>query len=275
MKKKLFVLVSLFILIFTTGCIQQKDDYIIMIDKNDNVVLSETVGIAYLGTDDNNEMLDYILSAIKKVKGIKGFSKKDYREGEYVGFIQTKDGILLSDVRPNDLMPGLKFASRTFAEKDNGFLKDTYKIHLKYNYVKAYNEINKRVSASQNNEGVEKHVLTALNPIFIDNTDGTHTIKSTYYEDGFSGTSSINVPNPKITLTIKIPAKATKHNATKVISESEYQWDLFALNTDVDINLEYSKPSQNIAGLLVISSLFLLLVLLGLIYIKHKEDISF
>ena len=45
MKKKLLILTSLFLLMFTSGCVKQKDEYVITIDKNDNVTLSETVGI--------------------------------------------------------------------------------------------------------------------------------------------------------------------------------------------------------------------------------------
>lgn len=296
MKKKLLILTSLFLILFTSGCVKQKDEYVITIDKNDNVTLAETVAIdkeslnmlneeydSFAGSFTNNansqskQLENYILDMTKKIRSLNGFDSQDYSDNEYVGFTQTKNNLSISDIKPDDFMPGLTSASDTPISVDKGFIKDTYKIHLKYNYEKAYDEINERSEKVQQKIEGQNYTPTAkAKHTFIDNQDGTYTIKDTYSgENGFSGSSSNDdIPNPDITLTIKIPTKATKHNATKVINNYEYQWDLFVLNSNVDINLEYTKQSKNITGIAMIVSMLLLLAVFGFIYIKSKNDIS-
>ena len=296
MKKKLLILTSLFLLMFTSGCVKQKDEYVITIDKNDNVTLSETVGIdkenlkmmnkeygSFVGSFTNNanshskQFENYILDMTKKTRSLSGFDSQDYSDDEYVGFTQTKNNILISDIKPEYLMPGLISASRTPVTIDKGVFKDTYKIHLKYNYEKAYDEINERSEkVRQEAEGQNYTHAVKAKHTFIDNQDGTFTIKDTYSsENGFSGIGSkSDIPNPDITLTIKIPTKATKHNATKVLKNNEYQWDLFVLNSDVDINLEYTKQSNNMTKTMIVVSILLLLAVFGFIYIKNKDNIS-
>ena len=144
---------------FTSGCVKQKDEYVITIDKNDNVTLSETVGIdkenlkmmnkeygSFVGSFRNNanshskQFENYILDMTKKTRSLSGFDSQDYSDDEYVGFTQTKNNILISDIKSEYLMPGLISASRTPVTIDKGVFKDTYKIHLKYNYEKEFDD---------------------------------------------------------------------------------------------------------------------------------------
>lgn len=285
----------LFLIIFTSGCVKQKDEYAITIDKNDNVVLSETVSMdkkgikmlseefgAFVGSfaDSTNsnpqEFENYILDMTKQIRGLEGFDSQDYSDDEYIGFKQTKNNLSISDIKQEYLMPGLTFVSNNPIAIKKGVFKDTYKIHLKYNYEKAYDEINELSErVQQEADGQNYTPAVKAKHIFIDNRDGTFTIKDIYGgENGFSGSvSNSNIPNPDITLTIKLPVKAIKHNATRILQDNEYQWDLFVLNSDVDINLEYTKPSNNITEIMISISMLLLLIVLVFIYIKNKDNV--
>ena len=89
-----------------------------------------------------------------------------------------------------------------------------------------------------------------------------------------SSKSAGSSPMPTAIASTSSTTTATKHNATKVLKNNEYQWDLFVLNSDVDINLEYTKQSNNMTKTMIVVSILLLLAVFGFIYIKNKDNIS-
>ena len=80
------------------------------------------------------------------------------------------------------------------------------------------------------------------------------------------------IPAPQMDLTIKIPYKAVRHNAVKVLDNNVYYWNLVS-DQPVDVTLEYEK--FDFSALAMIMSLAGVIILLLWVFSKSKEDIGF
>jgi len=105
--------------------------------------------------------------------------------------------------------------------------------------------------------------------------DGRYS-KSTYNEKDMQGfgdaiggaIEAMPGMTPLADLTIKIPVKAKSHNANKVISDTEYQWNLLTEGETVEVNLEYEKYNTGLIAVLIAAFLGVIIILI----VKFKSN---
>ncbi len=282
--KKLFVLL-VGVVLFASGC--TNDSYVMQIDKDNNISVAETISfdktmmasnmgiLSDFGMDEaslkqyTEKLKSDIMDSLTKTRAIETFDVKPLDNDKQFGFIQEKQNIPIENFKNDYLMLGMTSVEEKPITIKNGLFQDNYKIHLKYSFKKAYIEEQKK-SQELDNQQVTSSEDTDVT--FTDNGDGSYTVTSNANNGGYGQINSkITLPNQDIKFTIKTSSKVKKNNATN-INNNEYQWDLFKLNDDVDIYLEYNSLSKTFGVKVTIATLLLVLILLFLVYKKSSED---
>ncbi len=282
--KKCLLLGIMLILCFTcTGCV--KYAYNIEINSKDKLSLTQTEAfnsklLTSLSPEIEKQWSSEYESFAREYKD-KGYEVKEYQDENYRGATLIKKDIKLQDLTKH-LPKGFQNASEETITVEKGFIKTNYKLYLVYNLQDANNKNSTfqtnhsdTNTSSTNNSGykiVSKQKIT-------DPSTGNVT-EITEYDNGSTSEVIYNpkeiesVPGakPEVSLTIKTPKKATKHNATKVLDNNTYYWDLFS-EQPVEISLEYTKYDFSAVG--IVGSLIIILTLLVFIYNKSKNDVGF
>lgn len=298
MKKLLLVVTALFLTVFCTGCV--KYSYNIEIDKNDKVSISQTeaMNLTFFKQYDPEfeDKFKDSFSNIKEDYEKEGYEVTDYSDETYTGITLTKKDIEFKKAADNLKIGFEKDDDEGFTIEKRGFSK-IYKIHLLYNMQKAMegnsnNDIGSMNSSNSDvisfNNDNDRNIVSQTKQ--TDPTTGD-VIETTTYDDGSTFTSRYNqqeqekfgkaigetlgsVPGltPVIGLTIKSPKKATKNNAAKVISDTEYYWDLTADKQPVEIILEYERFDASSLG--PILSVLIIFGLLCFIFYKTKTEMG-
>lgn len=293
MKKLFFLGLVSCLAVFCTGCV--KYSYNIEIDNNDKIAISKTQAMNMSFFENYDPKFDEkFKSGIAKSQEEfkqRGFEVKEYKDNIYTGITLTKQNLNFNNVI-NDLKDDFNNDLYAFTIEKSG-LNRIYKIHLTYDMQKAMNNISGSETANFNSREQNNPMVVDENEdSIISKTKETDPetgdiIETTTYENGVIATSryspaeqeqfgqaigaSLNsVPGlkPVSELTIKIPKKATKHNATKVINDTEYYWDLAGEKQPVEVILEYQKFDYSSIG--IILSALVVLGVLGFVLGKAK-----
>ena len=289
----LFSLVSI-IAVFCTGCV--KYSYNIEINDKDKVSLSKTQAMNlsfFQNADPNfNEKFYEGLAESEAEYNKKGYEVHEYNDGTYTGMTLKKQNIDFEKAM-DDLKEDFDNQTSVFSIQKTG-LKKQYKIHLSYDLKQAMDKMSEGDSQSTLSDNNDSNYST------IDEEEGVvsrtketdpetgEVVETIEYENGtvvtsrynenerqqFSqalgaGLGSVEGLKPISELTIKIPKKATKHNATKVISDTEYYWDLAVENQPVKIMLEYEKFDMGTLGMII--SVLVVLAILGIVFNNAKN----
>ena len=276
-----FIFVSTFL---CTGCV--KDSFDIEIDKNANISITEVKNVPISPISDNGDLLqkleDELEEYAKKYK-TKGFEVKSSLNDYYAGLILSRKNVKFKDALI--LLP-VAFQKQDVEgfTKEKGILKDTYKVHLIYditrNIAPINNEYNKLKYSSKifNTYGED-----FLNPVIyaeekIDPETGKLEIKnilangqSIIRNDDNSKVEEGLEYSPLVTeIVIKIPTKASYHNAKEVISDTEYKWVISSDNKKQEILIEYED--YKLAFIATILSIIILIFPLIKLYEKTKGE---
>lgn len=275
MKKILLTCLVCFTAFISTGCV--KLGYNIDIDKNDKISVSETKGAVFEGFK-STIFQDALLSELDNT--IANYTRKGYKvkhsaEGDYGSITLTKDNLVFGEA-VKSLPKG--FLEKSTFESDAGLIKRQYKIHLFYNLQDAVdNTISSYAEFRPNSAVLEKIKDSIREPIVdvqtIEVPETGRTLVTKRYADGnakvevWDGGSYNEIANnflyPEAVLTIKIPVKATAHNADNVVNDKEYQWYLAKEEQPVEIILEYEfnefgKLAAVISLILILGAVFFL-----------------
>ena len=256
--KKLFLMTLVSIVsVFCTGCV--KFSYDIQIDDKDKVTISELKQVKFppLSSETFQRDLKKDLGPIVSKYIDAGyevdltFADKDGNSG----FVIKRKGLSFLDASEN--MPkGFKNNDKNSFVVKRGLLKRFYKLHLVYTLEDAVNEA---ATEAQNLKLASRAFIKykdVLNKFAMSTTKtidpvsgnvlvttkyaGGNVVLSQYDSLAASGGFQEQA-SPQAELTIKIPVKATKHNASKVISDTEYKWILLDESQPVEIIIEYEK----------------------------------
>lgn len=235
MKKILFAGLIMLSSILFTGCI--KISYDIDINSKNELTVTETKAMKkeLLNTESPNfeqRYADSFKGAAQNYKS-KGYEVKEFEDDNYRGLSIIK--------RNTDFTNGLSA------------LPDGFKKENPNNYFK------RKVGL----------IFTTYTICLVPDLNNALSIQTT----GESPSTELYKPSkeaPISDLTIRLPQKAYRHNADKVINDRIYQWDLTPKGEPIFVLIEYKKLDLSIfAG--VIS---LILLIGGALYIKHKSDNS-
>lgn len=242
MKKILFIFLVLSIAICTSGCI--KYDYDLEIKKTGEVIFKETEAINLKTAQNYNKYFPGII--IKKIENRvklldeKGIQARKYLEIPYSGTTITRKANTIKNFSSDMLPYGFVTEdSSPIKYKENNFLTTNYKIDLKYDLEKA---IEKTARISQGIDYINA-IPSSISENYIDNTAAK--------------------------LTIKIPYKPYKHNATRILEYNTYEWDL-AREGVQEINIEYNKYNTSI--LTIIFTLLLSILGVAYLWVRLKND---
>lgn len=236
-----------------------KFSYDIQIDDKDKVTISELKQVKFppLSSETFQRDLKKDLGPIVSKYIDAGyevdltFADKDGNSG----FVIKRKGLSFLDASEN--MPkGFKNNDKNSFVVKRGLLKRFYKLHLVYTLEDAVNEA---ATEAQNLKLASRAFIKykdVLNKIAMSTTKtidpvsgnvlvttkyaGGNVVLSQYDSLAASGGFQEQA-SPQAELTIKIPVKATKHNASKVISDTEYKWILLDESQPVEIIIEYEK----------------------------------
>ena len=287
MKKFIFAGVLLSLIFCTSGCV--KTSYNIEVDKKNNITVSET--------DSYNQKL--FKSMAKDQKAIadlaeiekqlekdkedlksQGFKVTDYENDGFVGLTASKE-YPKNSLKESDLPVGFIPADKSPLTVDKGFFKTYYSIRLVYNPEKVINENAKNYLPSEklsnkNDTPSEISETSEVNETETNENDYAEETMPSQPDNGykefldnlFDASPDLK---PSVDLTIKIPYKATKNNATKVISEYEYYWKLKDKELN-SINISYEKYNYGNIVLLII--LLIVSIFAGINYKKFMNTSS-
>ncbi len=299
-KNLLLVLVLLVsVSVFCTGCI--KSSYNINIDDKDNVSISKTqaFNLSFFENYDPGFKNEFEKSVFENEEDFKkdGYDVAEYYDGTYRGITISKKNINFEKTG-EEFEDAFTDVDEAFTIERRGFSK-FYKIHLVYDSNKAMEQLSKQENSFQNEDIDEENSFTingkpdkvVSKTTQTDPNTGDVT-ETTYYASGAVSTSSYNpqqqkkfgealgnyfnsVPGlkPISEITIKIPKKAVKNNATKVISDTEYYWDLSdtdSKNSVIEVILEYEKFDFSSLGPVI--SVLIIAVIMGAVFIMFKHD---
>lgn len=233
MKKALLLFMICTLAYFCTGCVRYSYNY--EINKKDKVNLNETeaFNVQFFQTKDP--------AFNEKWQTAYTQTASEYKKNGFDVQEYNKDGYTGITVSKKniDLMDLPQNLTKEFVKDlqqpisiEKGFIKSRYKIHFYYN---------------------NQDIKNAFAPMGIDNAEQ-------------------EIPAPQMDLTIKIPYKAVRHNAVKVLDNNVYYWNLVS-DQPVDITLEYEK--FDFSTLAMIMSLAGVIILLLWVFSKSKEDIGF
>ena len=284
---KRFLLIGLFCItaICCTGCL--KVSYNIEIDNKDNVSISQTqaYNLEMLKSLDPNidEKFAADIEEKKAEFESKGYETAMYKDDKYTGLTLTKDKITFKNAA-SELPDNIKNGNENAFSVKKGLFQNTYKIHL---IVDGNNVVSGAQSEGSGNTNQDDNIDKVVSKTKTTDDVTGETIETTVYESGAKSTVRYNPEEqkqfgnamgealsqsgmePELSLTIKIPKKAISHNATKTISDTEYQWNLAVEKQPVEINIEYTKSNTGtiIGG---IAALLVLLLIFGIT--KQKQN---
>ena len=264
--------------VFCTGCVQFSYD--IEIDNKDRVLVSETRSMDYsplkseaFRTSMLNDLKNVIINYNKE-----GYDVKDSADESGNGSFTLSRNILSFTAASKMLPKGFKNDDSAFVI-NRSLLKKHYRIHLFYNLEEAIRQSSTEANNFRALSTTFKQYKDGLGSVILSSekeTDpGTGMVfLKTKYADGNvvlrkydpSYSQIIEEKPAGAELTIKIPVKATKNNAHKVISDKEYQWDLSGENMTVEIVLEYEKYDFSMLAMIF----SLLAVVIGSIAFAQK-----
>lgn len=260
MYKKIFLIISLISAsIMLSGCI--KYDTNIEITRNDKAIITQIYAIntnvvqTYVPNFDinnpfNNPESEEYKRIERKYKN-KGYQINAYKNGDFVGREMKKTYKRAQYIKSKDLPEGISAItsqSDPVKIKKNPFWA-TYSIHLKLD--------NKKLAEISNQEN--KNIQ---NDDFITSED-----KNKFASDM---PESIKNIMPQMTLSIKIPKKASRHNAISFDKKKHiYRWDYTksiteGKNNTNEIILEYNKIN-------FLSIIFILLIIASTIYVAVRN----
>ena len=268
MKKFLLTTMICLSAFLCTGCV--KVSYNIEIDKNDKVKLAATqaYNLEMLKSMDSNieQKFQESIEEPKKEFESKGYKVEEYLDETYSGLTIYKENLDFASAA-KDLPDGLKKKNENAFTIEKGLFKDKYKIHFICKLDDIMSGTRNSDTAETDMSGSDSDELEEGVVSVTKTTDpvtGKITERREYEGGGYSevtydpkevqqfgnaigtavGTAVNTVPGmtPVADMTIKIPYAATKNNADKVISPTEYQWNLVKENgSDTEIILEYEK----------------------------------
>ncbi len=228
----MFKKISVFVLIaitglFMSGCIKYKTT--IEINKKDQLTITQRLTFDKRGIKDSeSENFEYALSRwndfFEKEKDqkydVKGFKAKKIRDGNIEGRIYTKTCKKANFLAIEDLPDGFTIPS----------------------------DANNPIVINKMPFGTRYRITLAYNPKKIKQTNYSLFDKEELYKIGISDeTIKPLLKKSTADLTIKIPRKARKHNATKVNEKThEYYWELGNFDNldkqkEIPIYIEYGK----------------------------------
>lgn len=270
MKKILLIGLICITAILNAGCV--RFSYDIKIDNKDRISIVETAGVKYFPLDTEA----FKESVLKDMSNIITAYKKAGCEVELSKSIDdfhtmklTRKGLSFAEASKT-LPKGFQADDKAFTVKRT-LLKRYYRIHLVYNIQNAASEaklkyINFKAGSKTfalYKEQLGKYPVSAA--LTQNSSDGEYLVTKTYAD----GNTIISKYNPETDdkllkednrpygdLTIKIPSKATKNNADKVISSTEYHWYFPKDGTSKEIILEYEK--SDFTPLVMVISMILL-----------------
>ncbi|MCQ2754180.1 MAG: hypothetical protein MJ231_03930 [bacterium] len=293
MKRFIFLTVAVMTMFLTTGCI--KCSYNFEIDKKGNVTIAEVNAInsqMFKAFNADESSLNKQFDTAKKDLEKEGYKVENYNEGNFIGLKRSKNYSATS-FNMTKLPAGFSAKSLNPFEIKESFLKNTLNIKLSYNYKKAQENMEKEGNTDNTDDSSFNETSNDPNIISTNKTVDEETgevTEITEYRDGSTATtrynqntmnnfgnalSSMFEANPEMKpsaeLVIKIPYKSTENNATKVLSDNEYQWDL-TLQENVDIVLKAEKINWNN----ILGALFVIVAVIAglLIWNKYKETTS-
>ena len=303
MKKNIL---SLFILavfmLITTGC--TKYTYDIEIDKKNTASFTELAGVnahvfkLLIQDFDNIFNIDY--KQVEKEAKAKGFEVTPYEDENFKGVIKTKKNIKISQLNNSVLPAGFTTEGRAPVYIEKNCLKVKYIISLKYNIYDAKDVHKALIKKYRTNESTIDELKERLNALSaqkedVSDQEGDSVVANEPAEQNNAISNAENVNpeaqaqkaeeeqaekekqiaqlekflNPEVKLRVKIPKKAKKHNATEVLNDCEYVWNLNSKDS-VAIMLEYEKP--NIPSIIVLILVIIAGISLAFTYFKSKEE---
>lgn len=278
MKKFLLSIVILTTAIFCTGCVQFSYD--IEVNKKDKIDLTKTRSFKYRPLQSK----EFKESVTKDFENIKENYKK--RGFELVTDFQD-NGLTTLKLKKQNLsgVEASKLLSKEFdIDNDNcliinrNLIKKYYKMHLVYkqdNEMKLLNYDANKFKAESNTFKTYNNVLRRIAISISETRDnmGRAYITTVYADGNNTASKDKSIMNEQLkpldfqsTLTIRIPVKAKSTNATKIIDNKTYQWDLTENNGNVDILLEYER--WDFSNLITLISL--IIIVGAAIYLSKK-----
>ncbi len=254
-----------------TGCV--KLDYNIEISKGDRINISQTqaYNMKFFTALNPAFFEDGFKKSMATIadnyKGLK-YRTKLYNDDDFSGLTVSKDGLTFKSAK--EVLPaGFRREDDSFIV-NKGFVKSSYKIHLFYDMNEALKSPDILAVQKDFSAGLPNAVLSRRRQTrFINNQLVDMTSIQEKYE-AIEGKKPDIIPVS--TLTIKIPAKATRDNADNVIKDKEYQWNLATQEQPVEIILEYE--TLDFSKLAAAVSLIVLLgAVLYLVQKVNKEDV--
>ncbi len=292
MKKSLLFILAIMLSVFCTGCV--KYSYNIEIDDNDNVAFSKTEALNSSffqnSVTDFQQKFDLSIKQHKDSFSQDGYEVEEYLDNGYKGIIASKKNLSLKEAS-DTLANEFGGDEDIFSMEKKGFSK-IYKVHFVYDFKTAMDQATKDEQAFltsqgyndmlvENNEQID--VVSNIGETSEQSVDSNETIQDfdssdseslsnsqnqqIYDENSEETNKTVKSPKPISELTIKIPEKAVKNNATKVVSDTEYYWDLAGAKQPVEIILEYRKFDFSSLG-----PIFSVLVVFGILcYLIYKS----
>lgn len=281
--KKNFLLIALFsmVLVLTSGC--TKYSYDIEIDKNENVKVSETIAISKKAQNAINQYQDQSfekqLKIVEENAKNSSYDVKVIRGEDFDGIVKSRPVVKIKQLTKEYFPTGFSSDNRApvVIEKTSFFKK--YKISLKYSFEDTQ-RINKSIARTLelDQAGIEKeqteeqavkkpriNLITGVQ----ENTEESEEESDKRIEDFASYLEIVSKDlledMPISQLTIKVPVKPSIQNATRALSDLEYQWDLVS-SEPVYIQLEYKIP--NIPGIIAI---LILASIIGFMFYFHAK----
>jgi len=276
MKKITTMLIIMAFCLVTSGCI--KRSYEFEIDKKDNISITQIEAFKTAMLKSFGEYAEEsIVNQMDENKGKleeKGYKVENYKDEEFTG-LKINKKFSAEAMTKSDLPDGFTSVNDVPLQVKKGFIKNIYTLDVKFDF----NEIANKEKDNFSGGNSKNHEPTVVSTSKTMDSNYNVTEKTTY-NDGTTSTakynqkeaddfgkslgtmfSAINKLNPVLDLTVKIPYKAKTHNATKVISDLEYRWDLTS-DKGVEIKITYEKTNWlNIAIAILIGLIVLALII--------------
>lgn len=246
MKKLLFLCLLFSLTFITTGCV--KSVYNIEIDKRGNIKTSETqaLNVTFLKTFDSqiDKKIKKEFNKRKSELEKNDFSAELYSDDNFSGIIKSKD-FKIKTFKNEDLPVGFSCERKAPVILDKRAFSDVYTIELLFEPKKAMEE-NKKNAPILNEDKKEQKPTEQLQEQpqeqqakpdvtvqpMADNSDFEAALEEMYKEKPELA--------PSAELVIKTPYPASSHNATRVVNDNEYHWNL-ASKDPVEINIVFGK----------------------------------
>lgn len=261
MKKVFLILLVSTITFICTGCV--KFDYNIEINKDNKINISQTQGFnvkffrAISPGFDNGfkKSVDVLTDRYDKL----GYETSLYEDDAFSGLTIARNGLTFKQAK--EFLPSGFSGDENSFTVSKGLVKNSYRVHLYYDIKEALK--NPDIVSAQR----ENPTTVIMSPDRESQYINGQLVDMTAIRDNYA---AIEGEKPSVvpvsTLKIKIPAKAKSSNATKVINDNEYQWDLSSKDKPVEIILEYETVDFSKLGV----ALSLILLLGAVFYMVAK-----